>query len=259
MHTCFKTQGPVLRKQCLKESGSRARIIAKSFHLLQAFFLRKCKIPQFPNPSGTSTKSSLLFLSKLIMHFPYAVNQRHDEIGPRRTAWRDRQMQTGPGSRTQSPGSKAFFEMFPCYHVGLMLLKVRGTRLAPYLKSGEEESGSLWTTWEMLEHTFYLKAQRSSVRQKFEFGRSSPIDHFQNMLYSSSSWLLYFVSGIQFQIFRIFFISPFVNIFHQSSNYEFNSNHTSSINLFFPVPCHHTSLCPYDYLHWSSYFYFLPS
>lgn len=166
MHTRFKTQGPVLRKQCLEESGSRARVIAKSIYLLQAFFLRKFKFPQFPNPSGTRVKSSLLFLSKLIMHLPYAVNQRHDEIGPRRTAWRDRQMQTGLGSRTQRPGSKASFEMFPCYHVGLML-KVQGTRLAPYLKSEEEERGSLWTTWEMLEHTFYLKAQRSSVRQKF--------------------------------------------------------------------------------------------
>ena len=87
-------------------------------------------------------------------------------------------MPTDPGTKTQCPGSKASCKTFPCYHVGLMLLKVRGTGPAPHLKFGVEEKGSLWTTWEMLEGTFSLKAQRAPMKQKCEFHKSSPIDHF---------------------------------------------------------------------------------
>lgn len=149
----------------------------KSSHLLQAFFLRKFKFPHnFPTLQAQVWKPHSSS-SQVDNALSLCCKSKAWQIGPRRTAWRDRQMQTDPGSRTQCPGSKASCEMFSCYHVGLMLLKVQGTRLVPYLKSGEER-GFLWKTWEMLEDTFSLKAQRSPVIQKFEFRRSSPTDHF---------------------------------------------------------------------------------
>lgn len=63
---------------------------------------------------------------------------------------------------------------------------------------------------------------------------------------SSPSWLLYFVSGIQSQMVSLFYLS-FCPHIPSSSNYKFSSSHTSFITLFSLVPCHHTSLNPYDY------------
>lgn len=81
-----KAKGLFQRKQCLKENGSSMEN-RKELPPPPGLFPKKIPISStVSNPSGTSVKSSLLSLSKSIMHFPDAANLRRDKMGPRRTA-----------------------------------------------------------------------------------------------------------------------------------------------------------------------------
>ena len=159
-------------------------------------------------------------------HFPFAINLR--QVVSRIAVWREGQMLTDLGPRTQCPGGEATCELWPGWTVGLMLLKEHGALFALALQAWSPDTfpncvwrkGAFWGQLGKCCLIHFVKAPRSPAEEKFQPQLSHILTHwsFLNVPSSSSSLFCHWYPISNLQSLFFFLISPLANIYHQSSN-----------------------------------------